>query len=205
MVIKNNDRTRLLPATVLQTLLKLFVLMLLLLTSLVAVAAKIDVDADRNPVESDESFAVTFTANDSVDGQPDFRPIEEFFKIISRNQSSSIQIINGKMNRQTQWTLVVMPKRTGDLWIPSISFGDDKSPRLPIKVNAAKQQSPNKGNDVLYLETEVDHKSTYVQSQIIYTVRVYQAVNLLNGLTANVTLTCHKTVTIPDQEKSASM
>lgn len=92
------------------------------------------------------------------------------------------------MSRQTQWTLYVMPKQSGDLWIPSISFGDDKSPRLAIKVNSARQHSADKGRDVLYLETEVDHKTAYVQSQIVYTVRVYQAVNLLNASLSELTL-----------------
>jgi len=193
MVINNNFRFQFLRTTLFKRpifprLSRSVALLFLLLTSFSAVAAKIDVQVDRNPVEADESFSITFTANDSVDGQPDFRPLEEFFKIVNRNQSSSIQIINGRMNRQTQWTLFVMPKRTGDLWIPSISFGDDKSPRVPIKVNAASRQPLDKGNDVLYLETEVDHKTAYVQSQIIYTVRVYQAVNLLNAGLSELTL-----------------
>jgi len=192
MVTKNSFKIRFARGTVFPALSRIVAILLLfaslLLTSLSAAAAKIDVEVDRNPVESDESFAITFTAHDSVDGDPDFRPIEEFFKILKHDQSSSIQIVNGSVRRLTQWTLYVMPKRTGDLWIPTISFGDDKSPRLPIRVNSAKQQSPDKGNDVLYLETEVDHKSAYVQSQIIYTVRVYQAVNLLNAGLSELTL-----------------
>lgn len=153
-----------------------------------ASAATIKVDVDRNPVEVNESFSINFTANEAVDGQPDFRPLEENFKIINRNQSSSIQIINGRMNRQTQWSLYVMPKRTGKLWIPSIAFGDDQSPRLQITVNSAKAQPADKGKSILYLESEVDKKTVYVQAQLVYTVRIYQAVNLLNASLSELSL-----------------
>ncbi len=146
-----------------------------------AVAATIQVDVDRNPVEANESFAINFTANDAVDGQPDFRPLEENFKIISRNQSSNIQIIDGRMSRQTQWSLYVIPKRAGKLTIPSIAFGDDKSTPLQVTVNTAKAQPEDKSKSILFLENEVDKSSVYVQAQLIYTVRIYQAVNLLNA------------------------
>ncbi len=170
------------------TVLKLAVFVCFCVISLSATAAKIKVDVDRNPVEVDESFAINFTANEAVDGQPDFRPIEKDFKIINRNQSSSIQIINGRMSRQTQWSLFLMPKRSGKLTIPSIAFGDDKSSPLQITVNSAKPQSSDKSSGILFLENEVDKKAVYVQAQIVYTVRIYQAVNLLNASLSELSL-----------------
>ena len=169
-------------------MLKLAVSVCFFLVSFTATAATIKVDVDRNPVEVNESFAINFTANEAVDGQPDFRPVEKDFKIISRNQSSSIQIINGRMSRQTKWSLYVMPKRAGKLWIPSVSFGDDKSPRYQMTVNSAKTQPDDKSSGVLFLESEVDQTTVYVQAQILYTVRIYQAVNLLNASLAEVSL-----------------
>jgi hypothetical protein len=170
------------------TVFKLIVLLCLCVVSFGAAAAKIKVEVDRNPVEINESFAINFTADEAVDGQPDFRPIESDFKIISRNQSSSIQIINGRMSRQTQWTLIVMPKHPGKLLIPSIAFGDDKSPQQQITVNAIKPQSGDKSSGILFLESEVDQNTVYVQAQIVYTVRIYQAVNLLNASLSELSL-----------------
>jgi hypothetical protein len=166
----------------------LILLLVALFISGGASAATIKVNVDRNPVEVNESFSINFTANEAVDGQPDFRPLEENFKIINRNQSSSIQIINGRMSRQTQWSLYVMPKRTGKLWIPSIAFGDDQSPRLQVTVNSAKAQPADKGKSILFLESEVDKKSVYVQAQLVYTIRIYQAVNLLNASLSELSL-----------------
>ncbi|WP_455212570.1 BatD family protein [Kaarinaea lacus] len=181
--MKNNLINRFNP-----TMLNLAVSVCFMLISLGAAATTIEVDVDRNPVEVNESFAINFTANEAVDGQPDFRPIEKDFKIISRNQSSSIQIINGRMSRQTKWSLYVMPKRAGKLWIPSVAFGDDKSPRFQMTVNSAKAQSEDKSSGILFLESEVDQKTVYVQAQIVYTVRIYQAVNLLNASLSEVSL-----------------
>jgi hypothetical protein len=183
MVMKDNLSKYLNPIV-----LKLAVLACFAVVSFGAAAAKIKVDVDRNPVEVNESFAINFTANEAVDDQPDFRPLEKDFKIINRNQSSSIQIINGRMSRQTQWSLYVMPKRSGKLWIPSIAFGDDKSPRLQVIVNSAKAQPNDKSSGILFLESEVDKNTVYVQAQIVYTVRIYQAVNLLNASLSELSL-----------------
>ena len=167
---------------------KTAVLILFALASFQAAAATITVQLDRNPVEVNESFAINFTAKEAVDGQPDFRPLEDSFKVLNRNQSSNIQIINGRMSRQTQWTVFVMPKHAGKLLIPSIAFGDDRSPPMQVTVNDVKAQSSDKSTGVLFLENEADKTSVYVQAQIVYTVRIYQAINLVNATLSDLSL-----------------
>jgi hypothetical protein len=144
-------------------------------------AATIKVEVDRNPVQVDESFQVVFTVDGSADGDPDFTPLEKDFEILGRSQSTSMQIINLNISRHTIWTLSLMPKTTGSLVIPAISFGSDKSPVTWVTVVSAPLAQPGKANGDLFLEVAAKPDETYVQAQVFYTVRLFRAVNVLNA------------------------
>ncbi|NOZ53635.1 MAG: protein BatD [Gammaproteobacteria bacterium] len=158
-------------------------LIVLLLVSNAVFAAGINAEVDRRVMQEDESFYLTFSSDVEVNGAPDFSALETDFRILSRNQSSNIQIINGQMSREMKWRFMLMPKRGGQLTIPSIAFGRDKSNEVQLNVIVAKPSQNGAIKDLLYMETDVDRKSAYVQSQIIYTIRIYHALalNLINA------------------------
>ena len=156
------------------------VILFLFLMVPVAWSATISTRLDRNPVYLDESFRVIFESDGSIDGFPDFGPLEQNFDIINRSQGSSMQIINGQVSNKTQWTLTLMAKQTGSFVIPAIRFGRDMSEAVNIMVEPARQGQSGDAGDVS-LEVTAEPKSAYVQSQIIYTVRLFHAVNLVNG------------------------
>ncbi|MCW8911090.1 MAG: BatD family protein [Gammaproteobacteria bacterium] len=143
----------------------------------ISCAASITAQADRNPIQVNESFNLIFEASGSVDDDPDFSPLKNDFSIINQSQSSSISIINGSYNKTTRWTLLLMPKQIGVFTIPSIAFGNDSSPQLRMTVNA-EQTSSNGQNSDLFMEVETSTKTTWVQGQIILTVRLLSATNI---------------------------
>lgn len=157
-----------------------FLLLSLLAASHFAVAAQILVSVDRTQVQENESFSIKFTANSDVDGDPDFDPLEKDFHILNSSQSSNIQFINRQMSREFTWNLALMPKHTGELQIPSIEFGSDRTQPKSIKVSQA-QAGGSPGGDLVYMEAVVDKNNIYVQSQVNYTLRIYHAVNLRNA------------------------
>ena len=65
---------------------------------------------ERNQVSIDESFDLVFQAEGTLDGEPDFGPLEEQFEILSQHQSQNIQMINGQVHRSISWTLTLMAK-----------------------------------------------------------------------------------------------
>ncbi len=156
---------------------RIFILFCFLLIHLSAQAATITAQVDRNPVQVNESFTLTFSANSSVDDDPDFSPLEKDFDILSRSSGSNIRIINGNYSRSTQWTLTVIPKREGALTIPAISFGKDQSSAISIHVKAVDNTATPAGADV-FLEMEASRKQSWVQAQIIITVRLLSALNI---------------------------
>jgi hypothetical protein len=167
---------------------------MLVLASRVLAAASIQVELDRDIIEQGESFTINFSSSGDVDDDPDFSPLKKDFRILQQSQSSNIQIINGSMSSKKQWLLMLMPKRTGKLTIPSISFGSDRSAPGFITVNKATAATNGTNRGLLYLEVKATPKQAYVQSQVILTVRIYHAINLVNASLSEVSLSDKKAV-----------
>jgi hypothetical protein len=141
-------------------------------------AAQIGVSFDRNPVSLDESFQIIFTANDTPDNDPDFSSLEQDFDILGQSQSSNSSWINGQSSKTIQWTLNVMAKHPGSLAVPPVKFGDDESQPASILVTQAAANKAVNNDDNLFLEVEATPQSPYVQSQVLYTVRLYRRVEI---------------------------
>jgi hypothetical protein len=156
------------------------IFILLLFLSSVNSFAEIKVYSDRNPIGLNESFKLIFKSTDSSVDSPDFSPLEQNFEILSQNQGTQIQIINGQQNSTKQWTLTLMPKRAGKLMIPEIEFGQEYSKPSVITVKEQNKTSENTQQS-MFLEVEATPETPYVQSQVIYTIRLFYALNLQSG------------------------
>ena len=145
-------------------------------------AATISVKTDRDPVLQNESFMILFESEGSLDDDPDFAPLEQDFQILSRQNSTNMSIMNGRISNTHTWQLMVLARRTGRLTIPSISFGKDTSPVTSITVESAPspgtQQAATQG---VFLEVEVNTPQPYVQAQVIYKVRLFLSVAVSNA------------------------
>jgi hypothetical protein len=155
-----------------------FLLLLGGLTTQSVFAAKIDVSVDKNPVSSEESFQLLFTATESPDAMPDFSPLDQDFIILNQEQSSNASWINGKASRSIKWTLNVIAKKIGTVTIPAIAFGSDTSDPLSIEVSKGGTNKAANIDEDLFLETEATPLDPYLQSQVIYTLRLYRKVDI---------------------------
>lgn len=148
------------------------------LISSVVQAANIKVSTSRNPVALDDSFHLIYEANSSVDDDPDFSPIYNNFDILSSSQSTNMRSVNGSWDLQKTWNLTVIAKKIGKFTIPSIKFGNDISPAISVTVK--NSTSPGEQATIpakIFLESSVDNKTGWVQSQFIYSVRILRTVN----------------------------
>jgi len=155
-----------------------FLLLLLIFSPQSTLAADINVSVDRNPVGLDESFQIIFTATESPDDDPDFSPLEQDFTILNQSNSSSSSWINGESSKTIQWTLNVMAKQAGSLVIPPVTFGNDVSQSSTILVT---ENTPNKAvnsDEDLFIEVEATPETPTIQSQVIYTMRLYTKVDI---------------------------
>lgn len=143
-----------------------------------AFAGELTATVDRTSISVEETMQLTLRYNEQVGfGGPDFTQLEQDFDILSNNRSNQFRSINGRAESWTQWQLMLAPKRTGKLFIPSFSYEGNFSDAIEITV-AAGDNAPSGQVKELFLETEVSKPSAYVQEQLLFTVRLYTAVNL---------------------------
>lgn len=155
--------------------------LLFLVINHTAAAATITASVDRQQINEGESFQLTLEVKGDPDGDPDFSPLESQFEILGRNKSSSMQIINGSISSRLVWELSLMPKQRGELNIPPIAFGADKSNSVKISVSRARTSQAGSGAKDLFLQVSAEPTQTHVQAQVIYTIRVYVAANITNA------------------------
>jgi len=160
---------------------RIMAVILVTLVSAAVCATTITVTTDRDPAILSESFVMTFESDGTVDDDPDFSPLNRDFQVLSTGESSNMTIINGKVSSSKSWTLNVIARHTGTLRIPAIAFGNDRS--TPATVNVVKQAPGNtSSNDrEIFIEADATPKDPYVQSEVIYTIRLFRSVATANA------------------------
>lgn len=161
-----------------QSVMKTLFFFLVLFNTLLASAAQITVEVDRNPVNLTDSFQLTYTASDTPDGNPDFEPLTQDFDILNQSHTSQSSWINGKSSATIKWTVQLMAKQAGSLVVPSINFGKDKTEPMTIMVSQSKTNPDVNTTEDLLIKVEASPLNPYVQSQVLYTMRLYRRVNI---------------------------
>jgi len=151
------------------------------LWSQIACAAQVKAVVDRQSVAFGESLTLELRVNGSPDDDPDLAPLERQWEVVSRSQSSQIQMINGSFSRSVVYSLALMPREEGTLTIPAVCFGSDCSLPLKVHVSSEEQGVDKADSRELFLEAEVEPKSVYSQQQLLLKVRLLHRVDLLQG------------------------
>ena len=155
-----------------------YLLTLLLLWSC-ATEAAVTASVDRTRIAESDSLELTIraTAGEEVN-DADLSPLKHDFDVVSSATSSRLSIINGKRERSSDLKVVLLPRRAGKLRIPPLTVGKARTREILIEVTKTPQGLDN-ARDV-FVEVEVDRESVYVQSQIVHTFRVYEAIDLVD-------------------------
>ncbi|MDX8408648.1 MAG: BatD family protein [Mariprofundales bacterium] len=146
---------------------------------------------DRTQIAAGTSVQLTIS-RDGGDGEPDVAPLQRDFEILGRSESSSYSFINGHGSSSKRWVLTLMPQHSGTLTIPAIVLGKQRTQPLTLTVTTAgavppananppgqgssQSQAGQQGN--VYVQAEAAPNDPKVQQQVIYTVRLYRAINL---------------------------
>jgi len=138
--------------------------------SLASVVTRID----RADIELNESFTLEVVTDTNIDLQPDVTVLEDAFYVGQGSQLSNTTIVNGQIRRSKTWTYVLMPKTTGQITIPAIAIGNEKSEPLIITVSEPSYAPP--GEAEVFVTSDVDFGETYVQAQVLLTIKIYRSV-----------------------------
>ena len=90
--------------------------------------AAVGLEISPRPMAVDQSARLSFVVSGGSASEPDFAALENDFEILSRNRQSSLKWLNGRREQTTTWVLNVMPRKAGEVRIPSFDFGAGRSP-----------------------------------------------------------------------------
>lgn len=160
--------------------LQLLILVSLLFAGL-ANAAEMRATVDRNNVVENEIIVLTVEVTEQGMGEPDFSVLEPNFEVLGSQQSQSTRIVNGSVTAKTIWVLTLLPKQTGYIIIPSLTYKNLQSDPITIKIQKASQQPKRDNKKPVFVLAETDKKSAYVQEQINLKVQIFHQPKLYDG------------------------
>lgn len=151
-----------------------------------SILAAVTATVDRNTLTTLELLSLTIRIQDVPDPQtPDFSAIEKNFEIVgapNSNSQQSFTIVNGRATSETTvtYTLSLRPRREGQLQIPPVQIAGEQTSAILINVVPPSTAIQRRDARFVFLETGVDKTSAYVQSQIIYTLKLFYSESI-NG------------------------
>jgi hypothetical protein len=157
----------------------MFVLMLglTLMMGAQAQADTLSASIDRNVISVQETFTLSLRFDGQTSQSPDLTPLQTDFEVLNTQQSNQMRIINGKMDSYTDWRIALAPKKSGVFTIPALAVAGAISQPLSITVEA-QSRAPQDASSSVFVEIETDKDGTFVQEQILLTIRLFTAVQL---------------------------
>ena len=130
---------------------------------------------DRDRINANE----TVTLNIRTDGmaRPDYDPLLASFVVSGR--SSRTEMDNTGVH--SLYAVALQPKRTGRIVIPSLRVGNERTQALALQVEGSSAPPPSRAGDDVFIESEPDDATPYVQQAVGWIVRLYSAAPLISG------------------------
>lgn len=145
----------------------------LLLLSRAALAV-FDASVDATSISAADTLRLMLRADGAnLTGDPDLDPLTQDFEILSTQRSSQFRSINGQIDAWTTWTMLLKPRHSGVLEVPSISLRGDMSKPIQITVKDLDPQVKRAIADTVFFETSYEPKQVYVQSQVVVTRKLF--------------------------------
>ena len=166
-----------------------------LLASSSALGRTLEARLDRSAIALGETVELRLRlaedparAGRSAEEVPDLTPLIDDFDLLDLTQSFRTRITNGQREASIEWQLTMAPRHAGEIQVPELRIGSATSQPLSLEVretgatpttthgSAVPQHGP-----ALFLETEVDENTPYVQGKVLLTVRLHADSSVIKG------------------------
>lgn len=138
---------------------------------LLAQGVRAEIDRDR--IAANETLILHLLGDGRLSAEPELQVLEVDFDILSRSQSERMSVLNGAVSHTREWRIELAPKRSGRLEIPALAWGDARSAPLTVEVvEDAAADDPSAGPKPIFVRTETDAPTPYVQQAFHYRVQV---------------------------------
>ena len=134
---------------------------------------------NRNPVPEGETVVLTLELQDiDTSSNPDLSELSQDFTIMSVSNGYRTNIVNYDVSKSRQWNLVMIPKHSGDLTIPSIKLDNYQTQPIVLKVTPEGSEPKIASSTVssrsnYRISAQIDDHNPYVQQQINYQLKIH--------------------------------
>lgn len=181
---------------------RLFSFVIALFFSSQLLSAELIASVDRNKISENDRFVLQLKYTERVGGDgPDLTRLEKDFEVFNKQTSNQYRSVNGKSESFTLWSISIMPKRLGQLLIPSIEYKGVKSRPIRITVSKLSQALKDKLAKDFFFDTQIDVKQGIVQGQILYSEKMYFRVNHNDATLSDVKVTDALVVPLADAKQ----
>ncbi|MEW5960302.1 MAG: BatD family protein [Chloroflexota bacterium] len=157
--------------------------------------APLSAEIDRATVTTDEVVTLTVTvAGDLLNlPSPDLSHLADF-RVVGSSTSTQVSIINGNLSSQRIFVYRLAPLRHGKLVIPplTVELGGQTYQTEPFTIEVLpggapplpdqdfpSTEAPGDLTGQLFVEAAINNPTPYLGQQIVYTFRLYQAVDFI--------------------------
>lgn len=145
---------------------------LLLGASVPALGGEVTASVDREVVTETDVLVLELSF---VEEQTfDLSRLEDNFEILDRQQGFQLRFgADMEPERVHSLQLQLQPRRRGDLTIPALGEGDDRSTPISIRVRPATAESEAERARLAFMEARLSESEVFVQQTLYYDLRVY--------------------------------
>ncbi|HFD81172.1 MAG TPA: protein BatD [Gammaproteobacteria bacterium] len=139
---------------------------------------------ERSIIQDGDTVTLTIeTDGSNEEARPDLSVLEKDFDVLGTSETRQIRILNGHRSDKRLWQVELDPHHGGTLRIPPIPVGTEKTAPLTLKVVAQAPAAAGDGRGPVFMKTELEPAGTSprVQQQLLYRVRLYYRVPLVEG------------------------
>ena len=159
----------------------LSLLVLMFLASMVK-AQEVSVWLSRDQVTLGETVTLNIKIDSINFNTPDYSQLHNDFQINGQTSSRSMNYDNNVIRHQTLLGVVLSPKRTGVLKIPSFFVVGQKTKPLTLTVTQRNNiPEITQQNADIFIRSEIDVQRPYVHQAVRYALRLYTAIPLGSG------------------------
>jgi len=168
--------------TSIQTTLWCCLLFTLLLAKNVYALSTVKASIDKNPAMINESIVLTIIADDDIHRNAlDTSALLDDFIVGRTSVSSQTNMVNFKTSRTTQWQIILIARRAGELIIPALKIENIASKPIALNVLAQGDKTQENRQQDIFVTSKLSSTEVYVQQLVTLTLKLHFSVELKSG------------------------
>lgn len=141
--------------------------------------AAVTSSVNSTSIRENDSIELTISYSGTAQvSDPDFSSLARDFEYSSPQFSSRYVIANGRHQASSRWTLILRPKQTGEITIPSFTIAGDSTKEIIIYVEPLSEELRDELAQEIFIVTNVNRSEQYIHAAIHVERRLYYSDNV---------------------------